>query len=167
MGGGWSKQNKHSKKNIFWIPRHSLLRNQIFSLISKGFRLSLGKEIKGQWRWRQCFLEIFRVAMACIGIFFFPGIWLFFLCFEHPMLSWGGSFEEEANWFHWIYLEKYKHTPFPVRLISQTPIVWLTRFDTKWAKEERHPVIPGNIFLLLLKYLLVVSLKNLKQIKLY
>ena len=40
------------------------------------------------------------------------------------------------------HLEKYKYIPFPVKLISQTSIVWLARFDTKWAEEERHPVIP-------------------------
>ena len=60
-------------------------------------------------------------------------------------------------------MEKYKQTPFPVRLISQISIVLLARFGTKWAEEERHPVIPQNVFLLLLRYLLVVSLKNLKQ----
>ena len=39
-GGGTSKQSKQGKKNIFRTPRHSLLRNLIFSLISKGFNLS-------------------------------------------------------------------------------------------------------------------------------
>ena len=39
----------------------------------------------------------------------------------------------------------------------------LARFGTKWAEEERHPVIPQNVFLLLLRYLLVVSLKNLRN----
>ena len=34
-----------AKKNIFRIPRHSLLRNQIFSLVSKGFYLSPSREI--------------------------------------------------------------------------------------------------------------------------
>ena len=34
-----------AKKNIFRILRHSLLRNQIFSLISKGFYLSPSREI--------------------------------------------------------------------------------------------------------------------------
>ena len=40
-----SKLSKLSDKNIFRIPRHSLLRNQIFSLISKGFYLSPSREI--------------------------------------------------------------------------------------------------------------------------
>ena len=43
--GSKSKQSKHSDKNIFRIWRHSLLRNQIFSLISKGFYLSPSREI--------------------------------------------------------------------------------------------------------------------------
>ena len=34
-----------AKKNIFRILRHSLLRNQIFSLISKGFYLPPSREI--------------------------------------------------------------------------------------------------------------------------
>ena len=43
---GESKTSKASiAKNIFRIPRHSLLRNQIFSLISKGFCLSPSREI--------------------------------------------------------------------------------------------------------------------------
>ena len=44
-GGSKSKQSKHSDKNIFRILRHSLLRNQIFCLISKGFYLSPSREI--------------------------------------------------------------------------------------------------------------------------
>ena len=43
--GKENKQSKHSNKNIFRTPRHSLLRNQIFSLISKGFYLSSSREI--------------------------------------------------------------------------------------------------------------------------
>ena len=43
--GSKSKQSKHSDKNIFRIPRHSLLRNHIFSLISKGFYLSPSREV--------------------------------------------------------------------------------------------------------------------------
>ena len=38
-------KSKNSDKNIFRILRHSLLRNQIFSLISKGFYLSPSGEI--------------------------------------------------------------------------------------------------------------------------
>ena len=44
-GGSKSKQSKQSDKNIFMIPRYFLLRNQIFSLISKGFYLSPRGEI--------------------------------------------------------------------------------------------------------------------------
>ena len=44
-GGSKSKQSKHSDKNIFRIWRHSLLRNQIFSLISKGVFLSPSGEV--------------------------------------------------------------------------------------------------------------------------
>ena len=38
--GSKSKQSKHRNKNIFRILRHSLLRNQNFSLISEVFYLS-------------------------------------------------------------------------------------------------------------------------------
>ena len=44
-GRSKSKQSKQSDKNIFMIPRHFLLRNQIFSLIIKGFYLSPRGEI--------------------------------------------------------------------------------------------------------------------------
>ena len=44
-GGSKRKQSKHSSKNIFRILRQSLLRNQIFSLINKGFYLSSSREI--------------------------------------------------------------------------------------------------------------------------
>ena len=43
--GSKSKQSKHSDKNILSILKHSLLRNQIFHLISKGFYLSPIREI--------------------------------------------------------------------------------------------------------------------------
>ena len=42
-GGGASKQSEHSE--AFRTLRHFLLRNQIFSLISKGFYLSPRGEI--------------------------------------------------------------------------------------------------------------------------
>ena len=63
-----SKQSKHRDKNIFWILRHFLLRNQIFSLISKGFYLSPSREIISSTRRVRCLLEIFKAAMACTGI---------------------------------------------------------------------------------------------------
>ena len=44
-GRSKNKQSKHSSKNTFWILRHSLMRNQIFSLISKGFYLLPSREI--------------------------------------------------------------------------------------------------------------------------
>ena len=72
--------------------------------------------------------------------------------------------EEKVSWIH---LGKYKNIPFPVRLVSQISIVLLTRLGTKWAEEEKCPSIPQNVFLLLLRYLPVVSLKNLKQTRLY
>ena len=43
--GKENKQSKHSNKNVFWTLRHCLLRNQIFSLISKGFYLSPRGEV--------------------------------------------------------------------------------------------------------------------------
>ena len=61
LSGG--SKSKHSDKNIFRIPRHSLLRNQIFSLISKGFYLSPSGEII-----RSMTSSVaFQVAMACTG----------------------------------------------------------------------------------------------------
>ena len=44
--------------------------------------------------------------------------------------------DEEEAMIHWIHLGKHKHTPFPVRLVSQISIVLLTRLGTKWAEEE-------------------------------
>ena len=68
-------------------------------------------------------MEIFRVTMACVGIFSSQEFCHFFF-----ILNAGGSSEadlpeREPTDFHWIYLEKYKHILFPVRLISQISIV--------------------------------------------
>ena len=60
--GSKSKQSKHSNKNIFRIPRHSLLRNQIFSLISKGFYLSPSREI----------IRLMTLSAAFLGKFLKP-----------------------------------------------------------------------------------------------
>ena len=100
------------------------------------------------------FLEISKATIACTGTSSSQGFHLLL-----SILRASGSPGAD-------HLERYKHIPFPVKLISQTSIVWLARFDTKWAEEERHPVIPRNV-LVLLRYFLVVNLKNLKQIKLY
>ena len=62
-----------------------------------------------------------------------------------------------------MHLGSYKHTPFPIRLISQISIVYSIYLGTKWAEEEKSPSIPRNVFLLMSRYLLVVSLKKLKQ----
>ena len=60
LSGG--SKSKHSNKNIFWIPRHSLLRNQIFSLISKGFYLSPSREI----------IRLMTLSAAFLGKFLKP-----------------------------------------------------------------------------------------------
>ena len=60
-------KSKHSDKNIFRIPRHSLLRNQIFNLISKGFYLSPSGEIIRSMTSSAVFFENFQVAMAYAG----------------------------------------------------------------------------------------------------
>ena len=60
--GSKSKQSKHNDKNIFRIPRHSLLRNQIFSLISKGFYLSPSREI----------IRLMTLSAAFLGKFLKP-----------------------------------------------------------------------------------------------
>ena len=69
-------------------------------------------------------MEIFRVTMVCIGIFSSQEFCCFFFIFNA-----GGSpgvdlLKREPADFRWIYLEKYKHTLFPVRLISQISIVY-------------------------------------------
>ena len=66
----------------------------------------------------------------------------------------------------WIHLGKYKHTASPVRLIFQIFIDYWTHLGTKWAEEEKCPLIFWNVFLLLSKYFPVVGSKNPKQIKL-
>ena len=58
---------------------------------------------------------------------------------------------------------KYKHTLLSIKLISQISFVYSTCLGTKWAEEEKSPSIPRNVFLLMSRYLLVVSLKKLKQ----
>ena len=85
-------------------------------------------------------MEIFRITMACIGIFFSRE----FCCF---ILNAGGSSEADLPKrkpvdFHWIYLEKHKHTLFPVRLISQISIVYSTCLGTIWAEEKKSPSVP-------------------------
>ena len=95
--------------------------------------------------------------------FFLLGFLLFRLHSECRGPPWVESFGEEAMWVCWIHLRKYKHIPFPVRLVSQISIVSLTHLGTKWAGEEKCPSIPRNAFLPLLKYFPVVGLKNLKQ----
>ena len=55
--------------------------------------------------------------------FFHPWGLSFCLYFEHRRLPWGRS-SEEAKWVRWIHLEKYKHTPFPERLLSQISIAF-------------------------------------------
>ena len=94
--------------------------------------------------------------------FFILGFLLFSLHFECRGPPWVKFSEEKVCWVH---LGKYKHIPFPVRLISQISIVYWTHLGPKWAEEEKSPSIPWNLFLL--KYFPVVGLKNLKQIELY
>ena len=46
-GGGTGQQTQHCQENVFRTPRQLLLRDQIFSLVSKGFYLSPSGEIIG------------------------------------------------------------------------------------------------------------------------
>ena len=45
--GGTGQQAEHCQESVFRTPRHSLLRDQIFSLIGKGFYLSSREEVIG------------------------------------------------------------------------------------------------------------------------
>ena len=45
--GGTGQKTEHCQENVFRTPRQSLLRDQIFSSISKGFYLSPSGEIIG------------------------------------------------------------------------------------------------------------------------
>ena len=47
VGGGTGQKTEHCQENVFRTPRQSLLRDQIFSSISKGFYLSPSGEIIG------------------------------------------------------------------------------------------------------------------------
>ena len=143
-----------------WETRFSAWLVRVFFCLQEG--RSYGWCHQGR-----CFLEVFRADMAHIGISSSWGFCCFGLHFGCRGPPWVESSEEEAMWVHWIHLGKYKHIPFPVRLFSQISIVYWTRLDTKWAEEEKCPSITRNVFLLLSRYLFVVSLKNLKQIKLY
>ena len=46
-GGGTGQKTEHCQENVFRTPRQSLLRDQIFSSISKGSYLSPSGEILG------------------------------------------------------------------------------------------------------------------------
>ena len=45
MAGGTGQKTEHCQENVFRTPRHSLLIDQIFSSIIKGFYLSPSGEI--------------------------------------------------------------------------------------------------------------------------
>ena len=89
-------KSKHSDRNIFRIPRHSLLRNQIFSLINKGSYLSSSGEIIRSMTSSAAFVGNFS---SCHGLYWklLLGISPFLLHLECRWLPWGGSSEEGAN----------------------------------------------------------------------
>ena len=66
-----------AKKNIFRILRHFLLRNQIFSLISKVFYLSPTREI----------IRSMTSCLVFLGTFFSPFIFIY-LFFNFTILYW-------------------------------------------------------------------------------
>ena len=164
---GTGQETEHCQENVFRTPRPSLLRDLIFSSISKSFYLSPSGEIIGVMPLTAVLPGDLQSHHGPHWNLFLLGSLLSHLRFEGQGLPWVESSEEEAMWVCWIHLGKYKHPPFPARLGSQISIVSLTRLGTKWAEEEKCPSIPRNAFLLLLRYLLVVSFKKLKQIKLY
>ena len=77
--------------------------------------------------------------MVCIGIFSSLEFCRFFFILNARGSPGADLLKMESTDFCWIYLEKYKHTLFPVRLISQISIVYWTRLDLKWAEEEKCP----------------------------
>ena len=95
LSGG--SKSKHSDKNIFRIPRHSLLRNQIFSLISKGFYLSPCRDIIRSMTSSAVFLGNFSSRHGLYWKLLLLGISPFLLYLECWWLPWGGSSEEGAN----------------------------------------------------------------------
>ena len=129
---------------------------------------------QGWCRWGQRFLEIFRATMAHIGI---SSSWgsCFISILNAGVPPWVESFGEEATWVCWLHLGKYKHISFPVRLVSQISIVYWTVLIPNGQRKrgvlqflEMYFCSCQDISCGKLKTnKAVLTIKNLKQIKLY
>ena len=76
--------------------------------------------------------------MACIGNFFSWGS----CCFISILKAKGSLGSNLPYEFVGPISGKYKHIPFPVRLVFQSSIVSLTCLGTKWTEEEKYLLIP-------------------------
>ena len=74
MGKAKASKASIAKKNIFRISRHFLLRNQIFSLISKGVYLSPSREIIRSVTLSVAFFGNFISRHGLYWNFFSPGV---------------------------------------------------------------------------------------------
>ena len=123
--GSKSKQSKPGqkrKKKIFRILRHSLLRNQIFSSISKDFYLSPSREIIRSMTSSVVFLEILKAAMACTGI---SSSWGFccLVSILNARVPLGSNFLKREP-CEFVGSISGNTSIFPVRLISQISTVY-------------------------------------------
>ena len=161
--GSKSKQSKHSDKNIFRIPRHSLLRNQIFSLISKGFYLSPSREI----------IRLMTLSAAFLGKFLKPP----WLVLESPppgdfaisSLSWmlgsplGRIFRRGSQLISLGRSGEIQAYPFPCNINFPD---FHCLVNPSWYQMGRGREVSFNAskcFSALSKYPLAVSLKNLNK----
>ena len=95
--GGRRKQAKQiGQKNIFRTPRHSLLRDRIFSLMSKGFYLSPRGEIIRLMPLRAVLSGGLKSCHGLYWNFFLLGLLLSCLYVEGQGPPWVGSSKEEA-----------------------------------------------------------------------
>ena len=94
--GGTGQETEHYQENVFRTPRHSLLRDQIFSLINKSFHLSPSGEIIGLMPPRVALARFSEPPWAILE-FLPPGVLVVLSPFEGQGPPWVESSEEEAT----------------------------------------------------------------------
>ena len=149
MGRGTGQKTEHCQENVFRTPRYSLLRDQIFSSISKGFFFFFCPQVgrsSGWCHWGRCFLEIFRAAMACIGISSSWGPYCPISTLKAGGLLGLNLPNRKPCEFTGSIWEIQTHL-FSCKIRIPIAIVSLTHLGTKWAEEEKCPSIPRNVFL--------------------
>ena len=162
---GKAKASKASiaKKNIFRISRHFLLRNQIFSLISKGVYLSPSREIIRLVTLSVAYFGHFKSRHGLYWNFFSPGVFdvlslVWMLGAPLGCIFWRGSHVSLLDLSGEI--EVY---PFSCK-ISFLDFHWFVNLS--WYQMGKGREISFNVssffFFLLSKYLFLVSLKHLK-----